>query len=107
MTPMEALILPHLPEGWVWNYPVPLGKRQPGYPTCYKLDFAYPEKKLGLEVDGASHQMASRKTQDQKKELKLAEFGWKVLRITNADVARLSLTSKLKEHLTTLLAADG
>ena len=107
MTSAEKLVKPYLPAGWVWNYPVPLGKRQRGYPTNYKLDFAHPEKKIGLEVDGGSHTSASRRSQDRKKETKLAELGWKVFRVLNVEVASLSSTSKLEEHLTTLLGMGG
>lgn len=103
MTPAEAAVREVLPGSWVWNFPVALGKRQPGYPTCYKLDFANPTFRIGLEVDGPSHAAKARKAQDAKKTAKLAELGWTVFRISNADVARLSTTSKLKEHLTTLL----
>jgi hypothetical protein len=107
MTPMERLISEVLPAGWVWNYPVALGKRQQGYPTSYKLDFALPHLKLGLEVDGGSHTALARQQQDRKKEVKLAQLGWKVFRISNAQTEKLYSTSKLKEHLTTLLATSG
>jgi hypothetical protein len=104
---MEQLISGDLPVGWVWNYPVALGGRHPGYPTTYKLDFAWPHLKLGLEVDGSSHTAASRQMQDRKKEEKLAQLGWRVLRISNAKVALMSSTLKLREHLTTLLGEVG
>ena len=107
MTPMELLVQLYLPVGWVWNYPVPLGRRQRGYPTNYKLDFADPQKKLGLEVDGGSHTSSLRRAQDRKKEAKLAELGWKVFRVSNADVALLYSTSKLEAHLTTMLGVAG
>ena len=103
MTAMESLVSQMLTPKWEWNYPVRLGKKQDGYPSCYKLDFGNPTDKVGLEVDGASHQLVARKEQDAKKETKLAELGWKVFRISNKEVQRLCTTSKLKEHLTTLL----
>lgn len=105
MTAAEKIVSACLPQEWVWNYPVALGRRQPGYPTNYKLDFANPIRKVGLEVDGNSHSMQARKEQDRKKEAKLMELGWSVLRITNKQVLSLSTTLQLKEHLTTLLAA--
>jgi hypothetical protein len=104
MTPCEKQVSAVLPAGWEWNYPVALGKRQPGFPTNYKLDFAHPQTKAGLEVDGSSHTNATRRAQDRKKEQKLAQLGWSVFRISNAEVTSLSSTSKLKEYLTTLLA---
>jgi hypothetical protein len=107
MTPAELLIFEVLPAGWVWNYPVALGGRQPGFPTNYKLDFAWPHLKVGLEVDGGSHTSLVRQQQDRKKETKLAQLGWKVFRIANAQTVKLSTTLKLKEHLTTLLGITG
>ena len=107
MTSTELLISEVLPAGWVWNFPVALGKRQQGYPTNYKLDFAWHQHKIGLEVDGNSHTAAARQMQDWKKEAKLAELGWKVFRISNAQAVKLSTTSKLKEHLTILLGIIG
>ena len=103
MTEAEKVVRTALPDCWIWNYPVALGKRQPGYPTNYKLDFADPKTKRGLEVDGGSHGVMERKLQDRKKETKLAELGWTVFRVSNAEVRRLSTTSRLKAHLTTLL----
>ena len=107
MTKAEQLIAEVLPAGWEWNYPVALGKRQPGFPTNYKLDFAWPHLKIGLEVDGGSHTLLVRQAQDRKKEKKLAELGWSVSRISNAQTAKLFTTSRLKEHLTTLLGITG
>ena len=105
LTRAEALVQPLLPSGFVWNYPVSLGKRQEGYPTNYKLDFADPEKKIGLEIDGPSHK--SRVMLDQKKEAKLAELGWRVLRLSNTQIFQTSTTSALKELLTSLLGEAG
>jgi hypothetical protein len=107
MAPMEQLISEVLPVGWAWNYPVALGKRQQGFPTNYKLDFAWPHLKVGLEVDGGSHTLLARQAQDRKKEAKLAELGWRVFRISNVQTGSLYTTSKLKEHLTTLLGITG
>ena len=107
VTKAECLISEVLPAGWVWNYPVALGRRQQGFPTNYKLDFAWPHLKVGLEVDGGSHTAAARQAQDRKKEAKLATLGWSVFRISNAQTVKLSTTLKLKEHLTTLLGITG
>jgi hypothetical protein len=106
MTGAETLLSARLPAGWVWNFPIALGRRLPGYPTNYKLDFAWPEKKLGLEVDGNSHRTTKGQERDRKKTEKLSELGWKVLRIENRDVTNTSTTSKLKGLLTTLLVSN-
>lgn len=103
MTPAERLLAPAMDAlGLVWNHPVSLGKRQPGYPTNYKLDFACPIRKVGLEVDGNSHRPRLRQEQDRKKEAKLAELGWLVFRMSNAATESLSTTSPLSDILTTL-----
>lgn len=103
MTEAEATLIDTLPASWVWNFPVALGGRQPGYPTCYKLDFAWPHAKVGLEVDGQSHRTTLGKARDAKKTAKLEELGWSLLRIRNQDVTNTSITCKLTAHLTTLL----
>ena len=80
-----------------------------GYPTCYKLDIAIPEIKLGIEVDGNSHCPIERQKQDQKKDSLLATLGWTVLRFKNKQVMEhtedcvrtvMSTISKLKETIT-------
>lgn len=103
MAPCEKLVAEVLPPGWRWNFAVPLGPRRSGYPTCYKLDFALPEKKIGLEVDGPSHRNPSRRAQDWRKVLRLGQYGWRVFRISNEKV-RSSTTSELRAALTSLLA---
>lgn len=54
-----------------------------GFPTCYKIDVAFPEFKFGIEADGNSHGMAERKEQDAKKVTFLSTIGWAVIRIKN------------------------
>ena len=105
MTPAEKLVSEVLPTAFIWNYPVPLGRRQEGYPTNYKLDFADPARRLGLEIDGVSHRAPTRQTLDRKKEDKLQELGWCVLRMSNETVFQMSSTSKLRDALTSLLGS--
>jgi len=102
MTPMEAKLWPLLISlGFVWNHAVSLGaKHEKGYPFCYKLDFALPDEKVGLEVDGLSHNLISRQAQDRKKVEKLAELGWRVFRVKNSQVESLSSTSTLLDVMT-------
>jgi len=106
MTNAEAALVSLLPPNWIWNFPIALGSRQRGYPTNYKVDFAWPAKKIALEVDGNSHKTHIGKARDTKKTTKLSELGWIVLRIQNQEVTNSCTTSKLVEHLTTLLEAD-
>jgi very-short-patch-repair endonuclease len=57
-----------------------------GYPTHYKVDVAFPKKKLAVELDGASHNTIARQEQDAKKTNFLASLGWTVLRYANKRV---------------------
>lgn len=103
MSPTEALIAPLLPEGFIWNYVIPSGGFGLGYPSNYKLDFADPMRMVCLEVDGASHNTRLGKDRDKRKNERLQFLGWTVRRITNAEAKSLYLTSKLADHLHTLL----
>ena len=47
----------------------------------YKIDFAWVDKKLAFEIDGEQHNLPERIESDIKKDAKLKEFGWKVLRL--------------------------
>lgn len=63
--------------------------RNSGYPTVYKIDVAIPEHKIGIEVDGFSHNCIERRKQDQKKTNFLRGLGWTVHRLLNKDVESL------------------
>ena len=95
--------------GWETEFVVPTraGRQLGGLPTHYKLDIAYPELMVAVEVDGHSHNTTERKAQDERKTEFLAGLGWTVLRFSNQEVmadtaacARtvLSTTSKLNER---------
>ena len=64
------------------NYP----RKEHLYPTCYKVDLAYPTIKLAIEVDGKGHRTKSCIEKDLKKTQFLNSIGWKVLRFTNEDI---------------------
>ena len=68
------------------EYVVPTKKRQEGYPTCYKIDVAIPNKMVAIEIDGNSHCSLKRQEQDKKKTDFLNGLGWKVLRFKNKQV---------------------
>lgn len=98
MTAAESHLWPVLePLGMVWNYPVYIGRGQPGYPPHYKLDFAHETLMVGLEVDGSSHRMTERKLQDVKKTQKLESLGWKVYRISNENTQKIPGILKSKD----------
>jgi len=80
------LRLKHM-NGWRFNVIVPLGVRiKGGYPTHYKIDIGHPKKKIAIEVDGYSHMAIKRQEQDRRKDLKLRDLGWIVLRFSNQEI---------------------
>ncbi len=69
------------------EYPVPTKiKKGNGYPTCYKIDIAIPDRMIAIEVDGSSHRDINNQLKDKKKELFLTGKGWLVYRFTNNQV---------------------
>ncbi|TGP20318.1 MULTISPECIES: endonuclease domain-containing protein [unclassified Mesorhizobium] len=54
----------------------------------YIVDFACPEKKLIVEVDGSQHGDAGRPGADELRTKRLEQNGWTVLRFWNHDVIR-------------------
>jgi hypothetical protein len=77
-----------LGPGWVLEFTVGTGKgaRARGLASKYSIDIANEEKRIAVEVDGASHQGKTRKAQDKRKDKFLAGRGWRVFRFTNAEV---------------------
>lgn len=45
------------------------------------LDFAWPEKRLCIEIDGNLHRLEAQKARDQEKDRLLYNDGWKLLRL--------------------------
>jgi hypothetical protein len=83
-TDAERSVMQAMPES-IWNFAVKTGGRNPGFPNFYKVDLAWPEVRIALEVDGPSHSSLKRQSQDRKKETKLKELGWCVLRCSNEE----------------------
>lgn len=52
----------------------------------YITDFASPEHKLIIEIDGASHSHDHEIDRDRDRDQRLHALGWNVVRITNEDV---------------------
>ena len=75
-------------KGWEMEQPVSLGKKQNGYPSNYKLDIGNAYYRVGIECDGDSHNSAKIKAKDRKKEKKLEELGWRVLRFSNSEILK-------------------
>ena len=59
----------------------------------YIVDFACPEKKLIVEVDGSQHSDAGFAEADEIRSKRLEQDGWTVLRFWNDDVIRTSTMS--------------
>ncbi len=54
--------------------------------ATYIVDFASPEYRLIVELDGSQHGDDAGLLDDRKRDRTLARLGWKVLRFWNADV---------------------
>lgn len=89
LTIPQQVLLEALGDGWQAEYPVRTGKkRNSGFPSSYKLDIANLELKIGVEVDGHSHNNSERKAQDIKKDTLLKSLGWQVLRFKNVEAVQ-------------------
>jgi very-short-patch-repair endonuclease len=54
----------------------------------YIVDFACPDKKLIIEIDGSQHALAEVTAPDAARTTKLEALGWTILRFWNDDVIR-------------------
>lgn len=84
----EPQILLALALGWSTEVVVPTGNSPGwnGFPSNYKVDIGNPELKIAIEIDGKGHNGKEAYLRDRKKEMKLQELGWIVLRFTNQEV---------------------
>lgn len=76
--------------GWVYNY-------QHG---IYSYDFAFPELKIDVEIDGNSHQLEKVKKIDERRDMFSKNNGWVVLRFTAKEVKEnvIECINKLKTY---------
>jgi very-short-patch-repair endonuclease len=60
------------------------------YPVqTYRIDFALPEKKVAIELDGHEyHKTQEQRTYDAQRERTLQELGWQVIRFTGTEIYR-------------------
>jgi very-short-patch-repair endonuclease len=66
-------------KGLVAQYEVPGGR--------YRLDFALPEAKIGIELDGyAYHSSREAFTHDRKRERDLELAGWRIIRFSGSEI---------------------
>lgn len=67
--------------------------------SSYRVDFAFPTKKLVVELDGHEwHSSKEQRTRDAKRDRDLDELGWKVLRFTGTEIYK-DVASCVKEVL--------
>ena len=85
MSKAQATLLAALGPPWIAEAIVVTGKAK-GLPRHFKLDLAWVERKVAVEVDGQSHRALTRQAQDRKKEKFLRGLGWTVLRFSNREV---------------------
>lgn len=65
--------------------------------SLYTLDFAWPEKKIYLEIDGSQHHLDWMVKHDEERTKKLSELGWNCIqRIYWPDYQKLSKNEKEK-----------
>jgi hypothetical protein len=57
-----------------------------------RVDLAYPEAKLAIEYDGATHFDARRARLDRQRDAELASCGWQTLRLVDDDLAGMPQT---------------
>jgi very-short-patch-repair endonuclease len=82
------------PEAALWRR---LRERTPGKPAFrrqhpigpYVLDFYCAKARLGIEIDGASHDMGDRPQRDLRRDDWLMEHGITVLRVAARDLVRI------------------
>ncbi|MDQ4064839.1 MAG: DUF559 domain-containing protein, partial [Actinomycetota bacterium] len=76
---------------------------QAGYPVGpYRLDFAYPGLRLGIELDGyAFHSARALWTRDLARQNHLVRLGWTLLRFTWEDVTRRprAVVDEVRHHV--------
>lgn len=69
------------------------------------LDFAWPEKRLCIEIDGELHRYKKQQINDAEKDRLLKEEGWKELRLTWSFI--LSHKEQIKEIVKIFLENNG
>ena len=62
--------------GWTYNY----------QNSIYAYDFAFPELKIDIEIDGNTHTQEKVKRIDERRDLFSKENGWQVIRFTAQEV---------------------
>jgi hypothetical protein len=72
-----------IPKGFIRELAIPTRGHGAGLrpPTSYKADFAHPQRKMVLELDGPCHRLRGAREKEIKKTTVLRALGWTVKRI--------------------------
>lgn len=85
-TKHEAILLEAFPEA-EWSHLIRTGQSSKlGNPQFYKLDLAWPDIKLCVELDGLYHATDKQQSKDAARDSFLKRNGWCVLRYSNRDI---------------------
>lgn len=88
-TPRAELIMAGLFPEAQHNFKIPTGtSAKLGHAQVYYLDFAWPDVKLDVELDGSYHSRPEQQKKDSVRNRFLEERGWCVLRFLNRQVIR-------------------
>jgi very-short-patch-repair endonuclease len=68
---MQVINNEFLDKNYIREYPIGL----------FSIDFAWPDKKRAIEIDGKQHEYPEQKERDKRKEQRLINDGWQLLRI--------------------------
>jgi very-short-patch-repair endonuclease len=67
--------------------------------SCYYLDFYFPELKIGIEIDGESHNSKKARRNDSRKTQRMNQYGITVFRINHGDHGKVGFVFReLKKH---------
>jgi very-short-patch-repair endonuclease len=94
-TKSESVLLAIFPNA-IHNFQVNTGRSSKfeNAAHLYKIDVAFPNIKLAVEVDGSYHDWESQKSKDAEKDKFLISLGWFVLRFSSKAVMRDALSVK-------------
>ena len=87
--------------------PVPVSELKFHEKRKWRLDFAWPEYKLALEVEGGIHTGGRHTrgvgfTKDMEKYNELTRMGWRLIRCSPSDLYKLSTLDLIRDCITTI-----
>lgn len=85
-SPTELAVAAKLGPEWVCGHTVTTGF----LPHHYKIDVAHPGLKVAVELDGCTHYGGKRRAADRRKDNRLHELGWTVVRLRNREALGMS-----------------